>query len=219
MGQLIEALTAHLRKRGVSIHLKTAAPPPHPQEWRVLCTSVRDAARLLSEPAPQASQTLSRVEMLPLVTATAFYPAEESRRPGFGILFPRNEGFRALGVLFNANIFEGRAGDHSETWILGGAEDRAVVDLTDEQLSDQIDSDRRRLYRRDSPPLERHITRWPEALPHYTVDLESLLQGPLPLPPRTYLVGNYLGGLGLAKILERAHRVVRDLTPAYRRAD
>ena len=36
-------------------------------------------------------------------------------------MFPRGEGFRARGVLFNEFIFERRERAHSETWIFGGA--------------------------------------------------------------------------------------------------
>ena len=36
---------------------------------------------------------------------------------------------RALGVLFNTNIFPDRAGQYSESWIYGGAADRDVVHL------------------------------------------------------------------------------------------
>ena len=38
---------------------------------------------------------------------------------GFGVLFPEAAGIRALGVLFNTDIFEGRGRLRSETWIVG----------------------------------------------------------------------------------------------------
>ncbi|HYT50549.1 MAG TPA: hypothetical protein VEL78_09165, partial [Pyrinomonadaceae bacterium] len=60
-------------------------------------------------------------------------------------------------------------------------------------------------------PLAVHITRWPNALPHYSIELENILTS-LPPPPRNLaLVGNYLGRIGLAKILERAAFVADDM--------
>ena len=218
MGQLIDALELYLKNHGVRFHLGNAAAPPDGGAWRVLATSARDASRLLRDDAPEVSQKLSRVDILPLVTVTSFYPARENRWPGFGILFPRKERFRALGVLFDSNVFEGRGSGHAESWILGGAKDRSVIDLTDEKLFDVIDADRDRVYGRHTSPLARYVTRWPEAIPHYTLELEALLGGPLQLPPRTFLVGNYLGGIGLARILERAHDVAQQVAEQYRRA-
>ncbi len=54
-----------------------------------------------------------------------------------------------------------------------------------------------------------HLTNWPEALPHYSIDLERILTQ-LPAPPRSVaLVGNYLGRIGLAKLIERAAFVAK----------
>ncbi|HEY3102262.1 MAG TPA: hypothetical protein VGJ69_01640, partial [Pyrinomonadaceae bacterium] len=76
-------------------------------------------------------------------------------------------------------------------------------------------SDRRRFYRKDDLPLAVHFTRWPNALPHYSVGLEKILsQLPAP-PPNIALVGNYLGRIGLAKILERAAWVVENVARAW----
>jgi oxygen-dependent protoporphyrinogen oxidase len=48
------------------------------------------------------------------------------------------------------------------------------------------------------------VTRWPESIPHYSVDLELAL----PILERgagnLFLHGNYMGHIGLAKILDRA---------------
>ena len=45
-------------------------------------------------------------------------------------------------------------------------------------------------------------------LPHYSIELERVLTTLPALPPNMQLVGNYLGRIGLAKILERAAYVV-----------
>ena len=92
--------------------------------------------------------------MLPLVRITAFYPDEATPPWGRGILFPRGGGdIRALGVLFNANIFPQRKGAYSESWIYGGATDRDVVDLADDELGAAMDRDRQVLYGRSDTPF------------------------------------------------------------------
>jgi protoporphyrinogen oxidase len=55
------------------------------------------------------------------------------------------------------------------------------------------------------------LTRWPSALPHYTIELERILTTLPAAPQNVALVGNYLGRVGLAKILERAAFVADDL--------
>ena len=144
--------------------------------------------------------------MLSLVTSTCFFAADAATLKGFGCLFPGDEGFRARGVLFNDCIFEGRG--QGETWIFGGALDAEVVNLDESDLKNLIAGEREHFYHKNDQPVECHITRWPKTLPHYSIELEHVLTT-LPAPPRNMqLVGNYLGRIGLAKILERAAYVV-----------
>jgi oxygen-dependent protoporphyrinogen oxidase len=146
--------------------------------------------------------------MLSLVTATVFYEPSAANLKGFGCLFPSDQGFRARGVLFNDCIFEGRGPYHSETWIFGGALDPDVMTLDDVELSAVISSDRQRFFERADQPAGTHITRWNNALPHYSIELERILTRLPPPPQNIALTGNYLGRIGLAKILERAAYVV-----------
>jgi protoporphyrinogen oxidase len=86
------------------------------------------------------------------------------------------------------------------------------VNLTDDELRDLIARERERFYGQNDPALETVITRWPQTLPHYNLELERVLTT-LPAPPRQItLVGNYLGRIGLAKLLERAAYVSDQLT-------
>jgi len=149
--------------------------------------------------------------MLSIATVTCFYATNAARLNGFGCLFPRDQGFRARGILFNDSVFEGRGPDHSETWIFGGALDPDVVKLTDAEFADLIASERERFYASKDQPLDLYVTRWPNALPHYSIEFEKVLTT-LPAPPENIaLVGNYLGRIGLAKILERAAVVAENI--------
>lgn len=203
MGELIDALENRLRDLGVEIRTGAAADPDL-EGSVIIATAASDAAELLRRRAPAAAEGARRIEMLPLARVNAFYPAEENTIGGFGILFPRGEGVRALGVLFNTNIFDHRGTTHSESWIYGGALDREVVALDDLQMQELVRRDRELVYGRDAEPLAMIPRRWPAALPNYDRRLEQILQAGLPTPPEVQLTGNYLGGIGLAMLIERA---------------
>ena len=56
--------------------------------------------------------------------------------------------------------------------------------------------------------------RWRAGLPYYDVQLESVLAQGLDLPKGVFLVGNYVGGIGVPMLLEQAATVaerVREL--------
>lgn len=206
MQQLIDGLCAYLRQVGVEFSLNQTARI-QPSEQAVVCTSARAAATYLSDIAPELSRQLEKIEMLPLVTATCFYASEPADLRGFGCLFPRGQGFRSLGVLLNTYIFEGRGPAHSETWILGGALDRDILQLDNHALQQLIAQERQQLFGRHEEALDVHFTRWPEALPHYSTELERVLTTLPSIPPQVGLVGNYLGRIGLTGMVERAAQV------------
>ena len=210
MQQLIEGLVDYLRHRDVEISLSETVQP-NDSEPTVVCLSASAAAEYLTDAAPDLAKELARVEMLSLLTATCFFDINAATLKGFGCLFPREQGFRSRGVLFNDWIFEGRGPAHAETWILGGALDPDVVNLSDEEITNTILEDRARFYGQQDKPLAVHLKRWPKTLPHYSIDLEKTLVK-LPEPaPNIALVGNYLGRIGLAKIFERAAYVVENI--------
>src|SRR5712692_1472960 len=209
MQQLIDGLCDYLKRAGVEFVFNCQARL-EANEPAAVCLSARTAAEYLADLAPEVSQALHGIEMLSLVTATCFYAPEAARLKGFGCLFPRDQGFRARGVLFSNCIFDGRGPAHAETWIFGGALDPEVVNLRDHEFAELIASERERFYGHRDDSLDTHITRWPNALPHYSIDLERILMTLPPPPPNIALVGNYLGRIGLAKILERAAVVADD---------
>lgn len=203
MQQLIDGLQSYLEKAGVEFQFNKESRVDS-GECEVVCLSARSAAEYLARDAPDVSAALREIEMLSIATVTCFYGTGAAKLNGFGCLFPRDQGFRSRGVLFNDSIFAGRGPAHAETWIFGGALDPGVVKLTDAEFADLIASERERFYGRKDQALGTYVTRWPNALPHYSIEFEKVLTT-LPAPPDNIsLVGNYLGRIGLAKILERA---------------
>ena len=199
MGQLIESLTDWLNRRGVKIHYASGAKIP--EGTTVIATSAWEAAQLLKPIAPKAAGALEKVETLPLISATLFFQLPPDVTRGFGCLFPQDQNFHSLGVLFNTDIFERRGRGRSETWILGGAHHPELLQKSDDELVSLILDDRVRLFSQFTKPVNVSIQRWPKALPHYTVDWKNTVAG-LELPANVHLTGNYLGRIGLSRILE-----------------
>lgn len=213
MQQLIDALELRLRERGVQIRLNATATL-NGSTPAVICTSARDAAGCLRDAAPYASQALSTIDMLPLARVTAFFVDKDARLRGRGILFPRGAGIRAIGVLFDRNIFPGREGQYCESWIYGGAADRDVVQLSDDELTETMSRDRQALCRHSVTPAARLVHRWRAALPHYDLQLESVRTRGFGLPPGVFLVGNYVSGIGVTMLLEQAAAVAERIREA-----
>jgi oxygen-dependent protoporphyrinogen oxidase len=212
MQQLTDGLRAWLEEAGVEFAFNCESADIGAHDPIVICLSGSAAFNYLREAAPQISDALSQIEMLSLVTVTAFYQPDAAQVNGFGCLFPRDQGFRARGVLFNNSIFEGRGPAHSEAWIFGGALDADLIELSDDQFRDLIVTERERFYGKRDEPLALYINRRPKSIPHYTIEWERTLTN-LPAPPANIaLVGNYLGRIGLAKLIERASTVAEEFS-------
>jgi protoporphyrinogen/coproporphyrinogen III oxidase len=174
---------------------------------------------LLVTEDPERAKAIGEIEILPIITVTAAFPAENLKYKGFGCLFPPNSS-RALGVLMNNYIFEGRAEDVlSETWIFGGAQfvgprREQLLTLTDEDLIEMVLIERKRVFESELRPEHVCITRWPKALPHYTVDLEKSIELINRNRNEVFLIGNYTGGIGLTKILEQASQLASKINGA-----
>jgi oxygen-dependent protoporphyrinogen oxidase len=212
MGELIDGLRRAAEKAGVQIRANTPVTPeevaalPYPV---VIAAGSVAAALLVEKVDPERAEALARIEHPSLVTATFQFPFHSSRLKGFGCLFPPGEA-RVLGVLMNNSIFPGRANETlSETWILGGAlfettEKRSIVDLHDHELVKIVLEQRKKTMRSEAQPVDVIITRWPKALPHFTVELERAASRFRPNRRNVYLLGNFTGGIGLSKIVDQA---------------
>lgn len=213
MGQLLRTLETKLLGKGVKIFKNHKYEITNLEIPIVVCTSVRAAAALTKKAAPDISAALGKIPVLPLVSVTVFPKDEFPALEGFGCIFPDDQGFQALGVLSNTRIFPDRGPAMSETWIFGGARNPDWVLASQEGLLEQIRIERRILYR--NPDLQTEFraaefSYWPQALPYYTLEHKALVDS-LSLPKNLFLNGNYLGVLGLAKILLRSRELAEKL--------
>jgi oxygen-dependent protoporphyrinogen oxidase len=220
MEDFTEGLKSYLEKQGVRFHfaekLEADRLPALAAEYPLLlAVNMHAAAELLRQVDPEASLSLARLEMLPLTSCTLVARQEPGLLEGFGVLFEKSEGFRALGVLFNHDIFPGRVSQQdlrSETWIVPGSP------KSERELRELIEKDQERLHGRKLEWLEFKVRVWEKALPHYSLELEEWLDAPhrerLALRG-LYLAGNFTGNLGLTRILNANKELADRITARH----
>lgn len=215
MEQLITKLSESItRGGGEIIYGQDFKMPEYMTEPVVLATNVWSAAEIARAKDPALADALASCEALPLMSVTAFFTPQAKDLEGFGCLFPPEQDFSASGVLFNTSIFANRGVKRSETWIFGGHGRADFLTWSDEQIHSAIVKDRERLSGRYEEPLKIEVTRWPRAIPHYTVAWEKRLKTLNPKPP-LFLHGNYLGALGLSRIYSRSRQTAKTIQELY----
>lgn len=210
MGAFTGTLHQRLTARGVGFQFGAGVDALDPREPTVVATSATAAAPLVRPLAPSVADAMDAVSTAGLLTATMFYRPHPSDIRGFGILFPRGQGVEALGVLFNAGIFEGRGPMRSETWIYSASE-RDTLPAGELAILPVIAADRRTLIGRTDEPLAAHARLHKHALPIYDASIAHVVTESAYLPPHLALAGNYLGRLGVSSLLEIAETAARRL--------
>ena len=205
MGELIQRLHERLRARGVSFEFGCMADSSVLEATGkiVISTPAPAAAKLVERHAPALAAAIARIRMVSIVVATSFYEPHEEDLRGFGVLFPRAAGVRALGTLFNAEIFEGRSRLRSETWMYGDL-DLSSLPATERDTLAAIAADRRVLTGRSAPPVACHVTAHRHALPVYDSAVLDAQAAAAELPPNVAIAGNFLGRLGVSALLDGA---------------
>ncbi len=166
-----------------------------------------------------ASLSYSRVA----VVLQAFRPEPAGSSPrGFGVLVPRGEGFRSLGVLYLSSLFPSRVppGVALTSSFFGGALEPSVPDRTESELLELAEAEVRRLHPGIGPRVHGRVLKWPAALPrlplghHATLellekDLAALNAGNE--RPRLVVTGSWRDGLGLGERIARAEELAPTL--------
>ncbi|HQR67740.1 MAG TPA: protoporphyrinogen oxidase, partial [Thermoanaerobaculia bacterium] len=143
----------------------------HDADTVVLTIEPDAAARLLGDRLGRSRDAVAALPVSPVATVVFAFrpPTPEDAPKGFGVLVPRVEGLRSLGILYPASLFPGRSpeGLALTTSFLGGALDPEIVSADDATLADLSLSEVRRLHPglRRCAPEKTWITRWPKAIP------------------------------------------------------
>jgi oxygen-dependent protoporphyrinogen oxidase len=163
-------------------------------------------AELVAETAPELARRLGELVYPPVaVVALGFAAADARRIPhGFGVLVPRGEGARALGLLWESFIFPDRSpqGAVLVRAMFGGAVDPEAAAADDAALERWARDDLRRLAGVEGAPIFRRVLRWERAIPQYELGHAERVRGieaEVARVPGLYLAGNALHGIAFGK--------------------
>lgn len=183
-----------------------------------LTSPTRVTCRLAADLIP-AAERLSEVYSPPVASVTVAYRREWFRplpggtpdQPlrGFGHLLPRAMGVRSLGTIWSSSLFPGRAPDGWELLLtyIGGARDREIADLTEDEIYRQVDADNHEiLLKPDAPAGQRIGCRvWPTAIPQYRkghLDILQAVEKDEAQCPGFFLGGNYRTGVAFGDCVQ-----------------
>jgi oxygen-dependent protoporphyrinogen oxidase len=215
---LIDALAAR-----VSVHTKTRATGLRRGDGAIVVTVERAgaaaeiraravvlavpadrAAMLVRDFAPDATRALAGIPYAPVASVASVYRRSDVAHAldGFGFLAPRVEQRRILGTLFSSTMFGGRVGKDRVllTTFVGGQREPALPSLPEADLVRIVSVELAALLGARGAPLSCAVTRWPGAIPQYTlghlqrigaaVTAESALPG-------LFLCASYRGGIAV----------------------
>jgi len=185
-----------LRAGGESVHADAVVLAGEP--WAM--------ATLLPPEAGEAAEALAAIPCPPVVLVALGFGAQALARVprGFGVLIPREAGYRILGSLWDTFLFPGRSPDGHllVRAMLGGAVDPQAAELSSEELVAITRADLARLLGIDEPPLYQRVVRWPRAIPQYELGhLERVarIEAALGAAPGLLAAGNALHGIAFGK--------------------
>jgi oxygen-dependent protoporphyrinogen oxidase len=179
----------------------------------VLATPTDTAATLLREHAGDAAAALDGIAYAPVATVATAYPQAGIAHAldGFGCLVPRREGRKVLGILFSSSMFEGRAdaGRVLLTTFVGGLRQPELPGLPEDEIAALVQAEHQALLGTSQAPLFQHVTRWPRAIPQYTlghlgrVARAEAAQRAL---PGLFFSANWRGGVSVGDCIQGGHR-------------
>ena len=200
-----------------TLHAESAgAGSGAPSTWRaralVLATPADRAAALLREHAPDAAAALDAIPYAPVATVASGYASAGIAHAldGFGCLVPRREGRRLLGVLFSSSMFEGRAaaGQTLLTTFIGGRRQPELVALDAQEIAAIAQAEHAALLGAREAPLFQHVTRWPRAIPQYTLGHLARVaraEAAQQALPGLVLCANWKGGVSVGDCIKSGH--------------
>ena len=163
------------------------------------------AAASIARSLPAGLSTLmEQIPYNPLAVVCLGYARSRVAHPmdGFGFLVPRTAGLRILGALWTSSIFPERCGeDHVLVRVMiGGARDPEALDLSDDELLEQVHAEIAGAQAVTGAPDFVRIFRHRRGIPHYTMghlerleEMETILKS----LPGLIVTGNAYRGVSV----------------------
>ena len=217
MGSLVEALSNQLSDQINIVPERATAIRQHGPEWHVETTqgTLTTDSVVLACPAHIAGRLLETVDADAATAAQAIpycssmlvalvydRATVQHSLHGFGFLVPHRERNRLMACTWVNSKFPIRVpGDRVLLrCFFGGAQDAAVVNLSDEEATQLAREELRHWMGVEAVPLAAHVQRWPDSMPQYTVGHGQRLQTiteRLAHLPTLQLAGNAYHGVGV----------------------
>jgi protoporphyrinogen/coproporphyrinogen III oxidase len=191
----------------------------------VICAAPAFAAsRMLAETAPRAAAILAGVSYASAATVNLTFRESDFPRPpeAFGFVAPACEHRRIIAGSFSSFKFEGRAprGSILARAFVGGVMQRAMMQLSDDEIVAAVRDEFRTLLGVDAVPQAAEIRRWPDSMPQYEVghlDRIAEIERLVTAIPSFALAGAAYRGVGIPDCVrsgeQAADAIFPDLAP------
>jgi protoporphyrinogen/coproporphyrinogen III oxidase len=182
----------------------------------ILASEGYNSATLLSGLLPNVSRALREIPHPPVyVVALGYGPEARERIPeGFGVLLPRDAGYRALGVTWDGYLFPrtNAEGGLLVRVLFGGSFDPEVAAVDPGEIVDTATREMSKLFGLTREPRYRRAKLWERAIPQYELghgDRVRRIEEELRALPGLYLAGNSLYGTAFGKAAARGVATAR----------
>jgi oxygen-dependent protoporphyrinogen oxidase len=191
----------------------------------VLASPAYAAAKLVESISAPLARSLSGIAYAGVAVIDARYHARQVGTPldGFGVLIPRAEKLRTLGIVWNSALFPAHAGQGYVVLssFVGGATDAAILGMSDSAILATVEQESAKLLKITGQPIGSSLWRHPQALPQYNLGhghtVEAIRAAEQSIPG-LYFSGNYIEGPSIGKCIARgtqtaesAHNYLRTL--------
>jgi oxygen-dependent protoporphyrinogen oxidase len=170
----------------------------------IIATPAHAAGQLLSAIDPTLAGELQSISYSSSVTVAATYNRSdlEHMPPGFGFLVPKTENRRIRALTFVHNKFPHRApSDKGIVRVfLGGLNDEAVLELSDDQILSTVRRELREMIRLTAQPRTERVYRWNKSMAQYGpghLDRVKRIRASVATHPGLALAGNAYQGIGV----------------------
>jgi oxygen-dependent protoporphyrinogen oxidase len=169
------------------------------------------AADIVDAIAPAAASALREIVYPPVATVAGCYRRADVAHPldGFGFLAPRKESPPILGCLFSSSMFDARSDASTVllTTFVGGVRSAPLALKADEEVAANVAAALKG-YLGARQPLWQVVTRWPQAIPQYTLghlQRMAAMEGAEAALPGLRFCANWRGGVSVADCIKSAH--------------
>ena len=240
MAELIEALVARLRARGVDLRTGVAVTAigavddgyevllddgaALPAAAVVLATPAPVTAGLVRPQSPVAATLLEEIEHASTATVSLAYRRDDVGTPpaGYGFVVPRAEGRQLLAGTWGSGKWPGRvpAGQVLVRGYVGGVGREGVLDADDDGLVQLVGAELGALAGIRGTPVHTEVHRFPAGMPQYTVGhlgrVERIRRA-LAACPGLAVTGAPYGGVGIPDCIADALTTARAILATLRR--